>query len=427
MKNLKLLLVLLIGVVGLVSCLTQTPAKTPTLAISPGSATLTAGTGSAGFTATLTDSTSAISWAISPDLGSLSSTSGTSTTYSPPATVSSATAVTLTASSSGAASVTATINVNPGATVDTTAPTIVSVTPADGATGVVKDANIVVTFSEAMNQAATQLAFQSADLTPAVFSWNSPTELVVNPNVDLTYLATTNAGVAPKKYTFSLTNTATDLAGNKLSTTTSSFSTLKEVTNTLSSTDALTGDVRSNGAVGMDSVFGPGDSINNTGYQSFTSFDLSGLPPALTSATILSAALKVFAQTDTGTPYTNLTVCTGTGTQQVCESLVVESVGFGTTLDATAPNKIPFSAVKSFGCGSLVTTSCNPVAGLNTINALAALKADWDNRATLVRGSRSQYKFRFAKGSNGDGINDYINLTRTGTNGPKLEITYLFP
>jgi hypothetical protein len=319
--------------------------------------------------------------------------------------------------------------VNPGATVDTTAPTIVSITPNDGATGVAKDANIVVTFSEAMNQAATQTAFQSADLPAAVFTWNSPTELTVNPSTDLTYLVTTTAGTMPKKYAFSLTNTATDLAGNKLSTTNSSFSTFKEVTTKVSSTDALTGDVRSSGAVFQFPTFGPGDSADNTGYQSFTSFDLSALPPALTSATILSASLKIFAEADSGAPYSNLSVCTGTGLQKFCETLIVESVGFGTILNANAPNEIPFSAVKSFGCGALVIigTSCNPVAGVNTINALAALKADWDNRATLVRGSRSQYKFRFAKGSNGDSTLDYPNFTRTGTNGPKLEITYLFP
>jgi hypothetical protein len=81
---------------------------------------MTAGTGSVNFTATLTDGTGTIAWAISPAVGSLSTTTGTSTMYTPPATVSSTTAVTLTASSSGATSATATITVtNTQANVET--------------------------------------------------------------------------------------------------------------------------------------------------------------------------------------------------------------------------------------------------------------------------------------------------------------------
>jgi hypothetical protein len=107
MKKLKITLLCLISTVSLVACL-----KTPILSITPGSAALKAGAGSATFTATLTDGSEAITWAINPDIGSLSSATGTSTTYTPPATVPGATVVAVTASSKGAASVTATITIN---------------------------------------------------------------------------------------------------------------------------------------------------------------------------------------------------------------------------------------------------------------------------------------------------------------------------
>jgi uncharacterized protein YceK len=47
---------------------------------------------------------------------------------------------------------------------DTTSPTVVSISPPNGAKGVKDDENIIITFSEKMDKAATQAAYQSADL-----------------------------------------------------------------------------------------------------------------------------------------------------------------------------------------------------------------------------------------------------------------------
>jgi Bacterial Ig-like domain len=423
MKNWKIMLLCLASAVSLVACPpTETPAKTPKLSITPGSATLTAGTGSAGFSATLTDGTAAIAWAISPEVGTLSAATGTSTTYSPPASVSSTTAVTLTASSSGATSVTATITVNPGATVDTTAPTVVSITPNDGATGVAKDSNIVVTFSEAMNQAATQTAFQSADLPAAVFTWNSPTELTVNPSTDLMYLATLFSGTTPKKYAFSLTNTATDLAGNKLSTTNSSFSTFKEVKSTISSTDALTGDVNGDGGVSASKVlFGPGDAADNSDFTSYISFDVSVLSSSILPSNIISANLGLNQVSVTGSPQ-SLKTCLSI----LCTSLLIESLNFGSSLTATAVNSIPFGLASFVSCSNLtINNDCALKDGKNTFNVSNTFKADWTNKTS--RGSRSQYKLKYSRATNADNKSDFPNISGTGVNKPSLEIVYLFP
>ena len=70
---------------------------------------------------------------------------------------------------------------SPDVTIDSTAPTVSSIAPAGGATNVATNANIVITFSEAMNPTATQAAFQIVpDVTGKSFQWaNGDTTLTV--------------------------------------------------------------------------------------------------------------------------------------------------------------------------------------------------------------------------------------------------------
>lgn len=56
---------------------------------------------------------------------------------------------------------------------DTTAPTIASISPDRMDEGVYEDEAIVIQFSEAMDKAQTQAAFQSADIPGVTFSWNA--------------------------------------------------------------------------------------------------------------------------------------------------------------------------------------------------------------------------------------------------------------
>ena len=85
---------------------------TPSLTVSPTSVTVTAGDGPTSFNATLSGASGAISWSLSPNLGTLSSNSGPSVSYTPPATVPTEQTVTLTASAAGL-SASATITVEP--------------------------------------------------------------------------------------------------------------------------------------------------------------------------------------------------------------------------------------------------------------------------------------------------------------------------
>ncbi|WP_192930894.1 Ig-like domain-containing protein [Deinococcus sp. AJ005] len=291
---------------------------------------------------------------------------------------------------------------------DTTAPSVVSITPASGATGVAKDANIVVTFSEKMNQAATQAAYQSTDLPAAsvTFSWNAGgTALTINPNADLAYTA------LGKTYSFSLSTTATDIAGNALPATNSNFKTFKQITTTLSSTPALDGRVRSDGeVVTNDGSLYIGDSatVGNATYRSYLSFDLAGLPAALTSANILAANLTVNQYAVAGSPYTDLDVG--------ASDLMLDHVNYGTSLTAADFDPTVYS-----NQGDIISS---PTLGNYTKSVLSALKDDRTNSRV-----RSQYRLRFAKLTDGDGNADiaYLRSGDSATDKPSLVVTYLIP
>ena len=132
---------------------------------------------------------------------------------------------------------------------DVDPPTIVSITPSDGATGVEKDANIVIQFSEPMDEVNTEGAYSSTDLPPSsvTFSWNlSSDTLTINPINDLAYASGSDPNtVSALEYAFVITTQARDVAGNTLTVArNSSFYTLREITQSLASVSSLTGDVR---------------------------------------------------------------------------------------------------------------------------------------------------------------------------------------
>jgi uncharacterized repeat protein (TIGR02543 family) len=87
---------------------------------------------------------------------------------------------------------------------DVLPPEVISVTPGDGATDVVRDTDISVTFSEAMNRAAVEEAFSIEPDVPGALIIGDET-LAFNPDADLAYGTT---------YTIIISTDASDLAGN---------------------------------------------------------------------------------------------------------------------------------------------------------------------------------------------------------------------
>ena len=102
-------------------------------------------------------------------------------------------------------------DVSAGLGVDTMAPSITSVSPADGATGVSGTTKVSVAFSEAMNTAAAQSAFSLVKSTDGAavsgsFSW-SGTTMTFSPS---------SALAAEAEYTARVSTAAKDTAGNAL-------------------------------------------------------------------------------------------------------------------------------------------------------------------------------------------------------------------
>ncbi|WP_075834696.1 Ig-like domain-containing protein [Deinococcus marmoris] len=289
---------------------------------------------------------------------------------------------------------------------DLTAPTVVSITPANGAKGVSKNTKIVVTFSEKMNQAVTQAAYESTDL-PAdavTFSWNTDgTVLTINPNQDLYY-----DSAAARIYAFKLTHAAQDVAGNALPLKSSSFKTFRMLAYDVWGTAALDGWVRGDGAVNTTSDrlrVGDGDaSENNAAYRSFLSFDLSGLPAAHKG---IESAMMIVEQTlIEGTPYTDLSVGP--------DALMMEPVNYGAALTSADFNTAALSSITDPMKKSKITNYALSVG--------SAVQADVSAGRT-----RSQYRLRFPSPTDGDGNADIVSLNSGENKGerPLLTVFYL--
>ena len=107
-----------------------------------------------------------------------------------------------------------------GGVADTTRPTVVSVSPANGATGVRANANIVVTFSEPMDpvrrlrRRISPPIFPTQEL-PSVGARETPCSPSTRTRISCTRDGT-DSSVAARAYAARVTTTARDRAGNQL-------------------------------------------------------------------------------------------------------------------------------------------------------------------------------------------------------------------
>ena len=294
---------------------------------------------------------------------------------------------------------------------DTTTPTVVSVSPSNAENGVAANAKIKIEFSEPMNQAATEQAYQSGDMPSVTFTWSpNGTKLEIDPAGDLEH---TPAG---RVYSFKIRNTATDLSGNALAQLTSTFRTLRELKRTLTSVAALDGNVRSDGDVDSSSATMPvGDSGNiNTQQKGFLSFDLAALETdgLTTPERIIGAKMRVFQSFVFGSPYTDLRL----GDRELLAAHIV----YGATL-----NFGDFNAAILHDLGEI---SSNSADGYKVAqDAIESVRDDWAQRVT--RENRSQYMLFFPVPTDADGQADQISLnTRdAASDRPELEVTFLVP
>jgi hypothetical protein len=278
---------------------------------------------------------------------------------------------TLSATSAGG-SVSAQAEVTVAGGPDRTPPTVAAVSPEHGAAGVTADALIRVTFSEAMDRAATEAAYasDSPGLRPAEveFAWNDAgTVLGVTPTAPLAYAEGNDyENTAALHYAITFDGGARDLAGNSLAPFTFAFTTLRRLTLTLSGDPAQDGGVE--GGVVSNGLI---DFQVSTTSRGFVGFDLSGLPETLDPAGLEGATLRVNAQS----PMVFTT-----------EVVEVEHVLYGPTLIAPAATT---AALRNVGA----LEQEPPVSDAwKTADVLAAVREDLVNRTP--REERSQYRLR---------------------------------
>ena len=282
---------------------------------------------------------------------------------------------------------------------DCTSPTVVSVSPQDGSTGVRSDAVIQITFSEPMDRASTQSAFAANGFSSPIFAWSSGDRVLgVSAPSGFTY-ATGDIGVIAKQYGFSMGTTATDTSGNRLASAASgSFRTLRRVTMSFTPIYPMTAPVGMDGFVYSNSNLWVGCSTSVSGSRGFITFDISGLPAGIVD--LESAALDMIQDASMGTPANN-PIEVGQVRFQV--------LGSSSTFSTSVLKDIgPITT--SFGAGSrhLANTQLRD-----------AVRDDYRDRQS--QSNRSQYRL---SDTGVCGTGDHYFLMMGGTD-PRLSATFL--
>lgn len=329
---------------------------------------------------------------------------------------------TLTASNSNGSS-TATAAVTLEIVTDQIPPLIVSISPDDGATGVTATTPIMITFSEPMDQTATQTAYQSTSLPASgvSFGWDATgTSLTITPNTPLEYAKGTTLGTPRKTYVFTLTAAAKDKAGNWLVPVTSGFTTLLEITASLPSQYELDGIVTSNSLVYPSAII-VGDNDAKLGYRGFLTFDLTAVPSSLLASNLTKATIKLYKTRIFGDPYTYLVIpCNGVNQCDQYGTVGLDHVDYGISLENTD------FATPSLGNLGVIDSLDIPIRSFTQADVLSAVRDDLKKRQ-----NRSQYRLSFPVLTDGGAVTDAVvfgnGLSAVLEQRPALMLEYKIP
>jgi hypothetical protein len=299
-------------------------------------------------------------------------------------------------------------------TVDTTPPTIQSISPADGASGIHRDATVTIAFSEAMDQLSVQNSLDAADLGAVSFEWNAEgTTMRIVPAVALEYAegTGTDPSVTPGIiYGVVLGTGATDAAGNAVTVgIQSNFTTLKRITHTLVRDNEQTGAGTPSGVTTDDNDFltvGDDDAGGlANGYRGYITMDMSPLPES--ALEVESATLRGHQMFVSGDPYEAL----GNGNGLIIDHGIFELGANGN--ENSAFNLDPLSTVGELAQADDLALS---------IDVSSQVNDDLQNR--VARLDRSQYRLRFDGFSNLDNVEDAAFI---GRNELAIEVVYIAP
>lgn len=285
-------------------------------------------------------------------------------------------------------------------------PVVVSTSPADGARGVLPDAELVFQFSAPMDTSSVEAAYLSSELPVAQvsFTWSEgDTVLRVQPRAPM-QLATGSdpALVEAASYTIDLTSQARDKTGKSLVAEHIDFSVARSITQQLDAVKDryLTGNWRDDGIYGalyceeVDTTFCMGDGTAT--YRAFVTFDLAGVPADLIS--ISAAELSSTVQQLFGSPFS------------VLGALQLDHVTFG-AIGTAAFSAAALSGPRNMSTGALAGERLSA-------DVLADVRADFGVRA------RSQFRLHFAIPTNADAVADQVVCDWSTA---QLTLSYLAP
>ncbi len=273
---------------------------------------------------------------------------------------------------------------------DTEAPVVASSMPAADATGIAADEKVFVTFSEQMDPATIESAYNSMQLPldKVSLSWSPDGKvLTISPDQPLEYSAGTGtdpSAVTPFTFTITIGTEAADLAGNTLAEPLElSFSTKRRLTATFEADLNFTKTLRDDMVQSGVSLF-VGDSSTGQRYRGYVTFDLKTLPAA---SEVESASFKGTQQAPTGMPY-------------ALGAVMVQHVSFATLENLNA--NLAISLPGEFSTDGNLEEK--------VLDVTPQVQDDVTNRAT--RGDRSQYRFQIDTATDGDNVADVAEFTK---------------
>ena len=297
-------------------------------------------------------------------------------------------------------------------------PSIVHVSPSDGAQGVTNDVRIVIDFGQPMDTLASEAAYQSSDLPAAGlgFEWDeTETRLTLTPHAPLGYatsaLGGADLGFPARTYRYGFAVGARTRLGQPLAPVALSFSTLRRVELEVPADADRTGNWTDGEGEGIHnclrhpkSPYLPtvcvGDDPNNVAYAGFLSFDLSALPAGISA---ISSARWVASAALHGTP-------------ELLGASRLEHVAFG-DLDVAARSATAFARLGPLFAGSLAGKSELDL----SVDVTAAVADDYAHRG--VRANRTQYRLGFAQVV----PNAHWDDVELPTSSVRLALSYLIP
>ncbi len=283
------------------------------------------------------------------------------------------------------------------------APQVSETIPADGDTGVRSDIAITIQFSEPMDQAATQAAYQSMDIPTALvtFSWNDAGDrMTVTPTFSLLYALANEVDDPAYAYSFTITTTAESELGIGLEEDIEvEFTTLRRFVQVFDFDAPLSGSVRD--LAGPINAPNLGDTTTNDPSRYFVTFDISERAPDIVE--VQDALMLIERSVNvSGSPFTEL------------GAVVYQPVHYDVLNDATFDTEGLSSAYAVF------PTITDPSQTVDVGDDFEAFLADPD-----AYNDQMQFRLRwFPNESNGDNGYDSI-LINEGSNPPQLSLQYL--